>query len=69
MSPKIERQVRPGDDVGAAAVRIGAADLAVGDSDDGQQDRDRDGHLDREQQRARPGHDQDAQDLLGRIGR
>ena len=37
--------------------------------DHGQEQRDRDGDLDREEQRARAGEHEDPQDLLGRVGR
>ena len=40
--PEDRREVRPGDDVGPAAVRIGPTDLAVRHRDDRQQERDRD---------------------------
>ena len=63
------RQVGPRDDVRAAAVRIGPADLAIGQGHDGQQERDGDRDLDRQQHRRGPTEDQDAQDLLGRVGR
>ena len=67
--PEDRRQVRPGDDVGAAAVRIGATDLAIGDRDDREKERDGDRDLDRDEQRTGPGDDQDPEDLLGRVGR
>ena len=50
--PEDRREVGPRDDVRAAAVRVGAADLAVRQRDDGQQDRDRDRDLDRQEQGA-----------------
>ena len=67
--PEDRGEVRPGDDVRPAAVRIGATDLAVRDRDDRQEQRDRDRYLDRHEQGASAGDDQDPQDLLGRIGR
>ena len=67
--PEERRQIRPGHDVRAAAVRVGAADLAVRDRDDGQQDGDGDRDLDRQEERARAGEEQDPQDLLGRVRR
>ena len=51
--PEDRGQVGLGHDVGAAAVRVGAADLPVRDGHDGEQDRDRDRHLERQEQRAR----------------
>ncbi len=67
--PEDRRQVGLGHDVGAAAVRVGATDLPVRDRHDRQQDRDGDRDLERQDQRAGAGHQQHAQDLLGRIGR
>ena len=67
--PGDRRQVRAGHDVRAATVRIGAAHLAVRHRDDGQQQRDGDRHLDRQEHRARAREHQHAQDLLGRVGR
>ena len=67
--PEDGRQVRLGHDVRAAAVRIRAADLAVGDRDDREEERDRDRDLDREEQRTGPREDQDPEDLLGRVRR
>ena len=58
------------DRVRAAAVGIGPADLAVGQRDDRQQERDPERDLDRVGQRTgRRGDDEDPQDLLGRVGR
>ena len=62
-------QVLAGDDIRPAAARVGPADLAIGHRHDRQQDGDRDGHADRVGECAGPGHDQDLEDLLGRIGR
>ena len=56
------------DDVGPAAVGIGAADLAVGHGNDREQDRDRDRDLDTEEHRGGAGDQQDPQDLLGGVG-
>ena len=67
--PEDGRQVRARHDVRAAAARIGATDLPVRHRHDGQQDRDRDRDLDRQEHRARARQQQDAQDLLGRVGR
>ena len=67
--PEDRREVGPGHDVRAAAVRVGPADLPVRHRHDGQQDGDRDRHLDRQQHRRRAAEDQDPQDLLGRVGR
>jgi hypothetical protein len=55
--------------VGAAAVRERPADLAVGHRDDREHDGDRGGHLDAEQERCGTAVDEDAQDLLRRVGR
>ena len=62
------REVLAGHDVGAAARRVGAADLAVRERDHGQEHDDRDRHLDRDEERARAGDHEDPQDLLGGVG-
>ena len=61
--------VLPRDRVRAAARRVGDADLAVRDRHGDEQDRDRDADLDAERQGGGAAQDQDAQDLLGRVGR
>ena len=57
------------DRVGAAAGRVGEADLAVAEGDRDQQDRDRAADPDAERQGGDAAEDQDAEDLLGRVGR
>ena len=66
--PRPLGEVLPRDGVRAAARRIGAADLAVADRDDGEEDRDRDRDLDREGECREAGEDQDVDDLVARIG-
>ena len=61
-------EVLLGDGVGAAAVRVGDADLAIAGRDHRQQDGDGDGHLEAEDEGDGAGHDEDAQDLLGGVG-
>ncbi len=68
--PEDRGEVLASDDVGAAAVRVGPADLAVGERDHGQHHDDGDRHADRVGERAGGrGDDEDAEDLLGRVGR
>ncbi len=55
--------------VGAAAGRVGEADLAIACGDDREQQRDGDRHGQAEEQRACPREHEDAEDLLGRVGR
>ena len=55
--------------VGAAAGRVGQADLAVAEGDRDQQDGDRAADPDAERQRRDAAEDQDPEDLLGRVGR
>ena len=61
-------QVRPRDDVGAAAARIGVDRLLVGDRDDRQQPGDGERDRNRQVKRGRAGQDQDEQDLFRRVG-
>ena len=62
-------EVPLGHRVAAAAGRIGEADLAVADGDRDQQDGDRDADPQSPRQGGDPAEDQDAKDLLGRVGR
>jgi hypothetical protein len=66
--PEVGAEVLAGDDVGASAVGISTADLAVAEGDDGQHQRDRGGDEDRCVHPGRAGQDQDAQDLVGGVG-
>ena len=61
--------VPAGDRVRAATGRVGDADLAVADRDHDQQAADQDADLEPVGQRDDAAEDQDAQDLLGRVGR
>ena len=61
-------EVLLGDCVGAAAVRVGDADLAIARRDHREQDGDGDGHLEAEGEGGCSCHDEHPQDLLGRVG-
>ena len=63
------RQVGAGNRVGTAAGWIGDADLPIARGDHGEEQRDRNGDREAEHQRPGAGEDQDAEDLLGRVGR
>ena len=67
---RLDPEVVAGDQIGAAGLRVCADRLPVREQEDAQhqEQRDRDRHDLREGRSSETGHDEDAEDLLGRVG-